>query len=102
MINVNIKRVDESIDEININGHAKYDEYGKDIVCAGVSSALITTVNACLRFDENSIYYNEDNDFHLKNIKKDNITNVLLENLVEILKSIQEKYKENIKVKEEL
>lgn len=101
MINVIIKK-DKSIDEIRITGHAKYDIYGKDIVCAGVSSALITTVNACLRFDENSILYNEDNNFYLKNIKKDEITNVLLENLVEILKSIQDKYKENIKVKEEV
>ena len=29
-------------------------------------------------------------------------TNILLENLVEVLKSIQDKYKENIKVKEEV
>ena len=100
MINVTVKR-DKSINEIRIVGHAKYDIYGKDIVCAGVSSALVTTVNACLRFDENSIEYNEDNDFFLRNVKKDDITNVLLENLVEILKSIQIKYKKYIIVKEE-
>lgn len=100
MINVTIKK-DKSVNEIKISGHAKYAEYGKDIVCSGVSSALITTVNACLKFDENSIEFNQENDFYLKNIKKDDVTNLLLENLVDILKSIQEKYKKNIKVKEE-
>ena len=100
MINVTIKK-DKSVNEIKISGHAKYAEYGKDIVCSGVSSALITTVNACLKFDENSIEFNQENDFYLKNIKKDDVTNFLLENLVDILKSIQEKYKKNIKVKEE-
>ena len=101
MIKVKIKKENNIIKELNINGHAKYDEYGKDIVCAGVSSALITSVNACLLFDKDSIYYEEENNFHLKNIKKDNITNKLLENLVNILKSIESEYSENIKIKEE-
>ena len=102
MINIKLKKENNIITELKISGHAKYDEYGKDIVCAGVSSALITTVNACLRFDEDSIEFNEENNFFLRNIKKDEITNILLENLVEVLKSIQDKYKENIKVKEEV
>lgn len=101
MIKVSIKRKNNIIDEIKMNGHAKYDEYGKDIVCAGVSSSLITSVNACLSFDKNSVIYNEDNNFYLKNIKKDDITNTLLENLVNMLKSIEEDYKDNIKIKEE-
>ena len=101
MIKVSIKRKNNIIDEIKMNGHAKYDEYGKDIVCAGVSSSLIISVNACLSFDKNSVIYNEDNNFYLKNIKKDDITNTLLENLVNMLKSIEEDYKDNIKIKEE-
>lgn len=98
MIKVDIKRINNVIDEIKMSGHAKYDEYGKDIVCAGVSSSLITSVNACLSFDENSIIYNEENNFYLKNVKKDNITNTILENLVRMLKSIEEDYKDNIKI----
>ncbi len=101
MINVNIKKENNIITELKISGHAKYDEYGKDIVCAGVSSTLITSVNACLTFDKESIYYEEKNNFYLKNIKKDEITNKLLENLINILKSIESDYKDNIKIKEE-
>lgn len=101
MINVNIKKENNIITELKISGHAKYDEYGKDIVCAGVSSTLITSVNACLTFDKESIYYEEKNNFYLKNIKKDEITNKLLENLINMLKSIESDYKDNIKIKEE-
>ncbi len=101
MIKVNIKKENSVITNITMTGHAKYDEYGKDIVCAGVSSALITTINACLIFDENSIDYKETGTFILKNIKKDEITNKLLENLGNILKDIESDYNKNIKVKEE-
>ena len=101
MIKINIKKEEEIITEIKISGHAKYDEYGKDIVCAGVSSALITTVNACLTFDNNSIYYEEKNQFSLKNIKKDDITNKLLSNLENILKNIESTYNKYVKIKEE-
>ena len=31
-------KVKLSEDKIEITGHANYDEYGKDIVCSGVSS----------------------------------------------------------------
>ena len=101
MIKVNITKENNIITKIKMNGHAKYDEYGKDIVCSAVSTALIITVNAILKFDKNAIYYNEDNNFLLENIKKDEITNKLLENLVDTLKEVETDYKENIKVKEE-
>ncbi len=101
MIQVKITKENNIIIKISMKGHAKYDIYGKDIVCSAVSSSLITTVNAILKFDKNAIKYNEENNFMLENIKKDEITNKLLENLVYMLKSIETDYKKNIKVKEE-
>ena len=100
MISVNVKRKNGIIDVITITGHAMFNTFGKDIICAGVSSALITTVNAIISFDKNAINYKE-NIFELTNIKKDDITNKLLENLVEILKETQNQYSKNIRVKEE-
>ena len=72
MIKVNVKRKNNFIKEIILSGHAKYDEYGKDIVCAGVSTSLTVTINACLSFDKESITYNESDPFILTNIN-DNI-----------------------------
>ena len=54
MIKVEIKN-----NKIEIKGHAYYDDYGKDIVCASVSSIVITTINAIIEFDPESIYYED-------------------------------------------
>ena len=44
MIKVNVKRQNNKVYEIVIKGHAGYDEAGKDIVCAAVSSILRTVL----------------------------------------------------------
>ena len=41
MIKIEVKKKN-----ISIVGHANYDEYGKDIVCAAVSSVVITSIEA--------------------------------------------------------
>lgn len=48
MIRVNIEQQssDESILSFSVDGHANYDESGKDIVCAGVSAVTVGTINA--------------------------------------------------------
>ena len=39
MIKVKVLSKDNKhIDEVTVNGHADYEEYGKDIVCSSVSS----------------------------------------------------------------
>lgn len=101
MIKVNVKRKNNFIKEIILSGHAKYDEYGKDIVCAGVSTSLTVTINACLLFDKESIIYKESDPFILTNINESEITNKLFENLFNILKVIESDYKKNIIIKEE-
>lgn len=101
MIKVRIKRKDNFIKEIVLTGHAKYDEYGKDIVCAGVSSALTVTINACLSFDKESVKYVEGKDFILTNVNESDITNKLLDNLYDTLKVIESDYNKNITIKEE-
>lgn len=100
MIKIFIKKENEVIVSIKVNGHACFNEMGKDIVCAGVSTAVITTVNAILEFDKTAIKY-EEKPFLIENIKKDDITNKLLENLVNILKNIEVDYSENVCLKEE-
>ena len=65
MIKITIKKNKNFIEEIRIHGHAKYDEYGKDIVCAGVSSDLITKVIDCIIFDNESLENNEKNNFYI-------------------------------------
>lgn len=94
------KDKNDIIEKVTFKGHAMFDVYGKDIVCASASSILITTVNAIIEFDKDSIEYDNKENFILKNIKKDDITNKLLKNMYELLKELESKYKDNIKINE--
>ena len=94
MIKVEIKN-----NKIEIKGHANYDDYGKDIVCASVSSIVITTINAIIEFDPESIYYEDlNNRILIEKIKDDDITNKLINNMIELLEELEKSYKDNIKI----
>ena len=48
-------KVNKNGNVIKITGHSGYDNAGKDIVCASVSSIIYTTVNGLLNINEKSI-----------------------------------------------
>ena len=101
MIKVRIVKKGDVIESIYCNGHAGYADYGKDIVCASFSTMIITTINAILEFDKDAISYTDNNDLKIVNIKKNNITNRLLLNLVNMIYELKENYDKNINIKEE-
>lgn len=101
MVNVNIIRHNDIIESMSFNGHAMFDDYGKDIVCASISSSMLTTVNAIIEFDSEAISYEEGKEVTIKNLKKDNTTNVLLDNLYKVLIDLEKQYPKNIKINEE-
>ena len=86
--------------EIRIEGHAMYDVHGKDIVCAACSSIITTSVNGILKLDKEAISYKQTEDGIIINIKKeDNVTNTLIENMLDLLKELEQSYPKNISVK---
>ena len=101
MIRVEINKKNNVIESIHCIGHAGYANYGKDIVCASFSTMIITTINAILTFDQDAISYTDTNDLEIINIKKDNITNSLLNNLVNMIYELRNNYDKNINIKEE-
>lgn len=95
MIKIDLKNDNEII----ISGHANYDEFGKDIVCASVSSIVITTINAVIEIDDNAIDYEDlDNKIVIKKLKEDNIINKLLNNMIFMLEELERDYPKNIKI----
>ena len=60
MIKVSVTKKNQQIQEVSIQGHAMYDDFGKDIVCAAVSSCVITTVNGILEIDKDWILAKQD------------------------------------------
>ena len=92
-------KVEIENNKIEIKGHANYDDYGKDIVCASVSSIVITTINAIIEFDSESIYYEDlNNRILIEKLKDDDITNKLISNMIELLEELEKSYKDNIKI----
>ena len=102
MIKVNIKAKDGNINSIKISGHAGYDVSGKDIVCAAVSSITITTINALIRLDENAIDYVQNDDLTVIVKKHDEVTSVLIQNMIDLLQELEKDYKKNIKIYREV
>ncbi len=99
MIKVKVDYNNNYIKEIKITGHAGYDEYGKDIVCASVSSIVITSVNLILKMDENAIYVKQrEGLIELKVLKEEQTINMVLENMYSMLKELTKDYKKNVKI----
>ena len=87
---------------IKISGHAGYAEYGKDIVCASVSSIITTCVNCIMNIDSNSILYDDDgNLITITIIKSVDTVDIILKTMVDMLKDLETKYKKNIKIESE-
>ena len=87
--------------EIEIKGHALYDDYGKDIVCSAVSSIVTTTINGIISIDEDAILYQVSDGKIVVKIKKDDeITLKLIDNMIDLLKKLSIDYPDNIKIEE--
>ena len=92
MIKVTVKKKDNYIVDLKISGHANSDEYGKDLVCAGVSTASIGTLNMLVKKD----FLNRNLGTIVNQV--DDICQVVLETLVVILETMVESYSQYIKI----
>ena len=99
MIKIDVNKIDNLISGITIVGHSNYSESGTDIVCSAVSSIAITTVNAILKINEDSIDY-EEKDGYLKIdiLVHTDVIDTLIDNMIELLEELQEQYKKFIKI----
>lgn len=85
-----------------ISGHAEYGNYGEDIVCSSVTTAVFTTLNLfdkLLDQKDYSLIENEEQglvDFKL--LKIDSLSSTIIQNLLDILINIEEQYPQNLKI----
>ena len=100
MISVKVVKESKKYKKITILGHALYDDYGKDIVCSACSSIVITTVNGILALDKGSLSYLVSKKGMTIDIKSnDETTQILINNMVRLLKELEVNYPDNIEVK---
>ncbi|KAF1301312.1 MULTISPECIES: ribosomal-processing cysteine protease Prp [Enterococcus] len=108
MIKGTFKRNDSGqIVSFTLTGHAEAGPYGSDIVCAGVSALAISTINGinALAGTEPSVEANEDEGGYLRmslvsglTQEQTNIEQILLENLLLGLQSIEKEQSEYIQI----
>ena len=100
MIHVKVEKAHAKYKKIAILGHAMYDDYGKDIVCSAASSIVTTTVNGILALDKGSLSYMVSKKGVSINVKnEDTTTQILIGNMVSLLKQLEKNYPANIEVK---
>lgn len=99
MIRIDIERKQRMISKITISGHANSDVKGKDLVCAGVSCIAIGALNAlneqCLKCD---LQMKEGFIQITNNLLNDHDAQIMLEMLRVQLVTMQESYKNYMKV----
>ena len=95
MIKIEIK----GNDFISIKGHADYAEIGKDIVCATVSSIVITSVNGILRIDRDAIDYDESDGIQIEVKKHSEVVDKLIINMIELLEELKEQYPKYVNIR---
>ena len=99
MIKVNYVVSNNLIKSVSIKGHAFYDTYGKDIVCAAVSSIVTTTINDILVLTEDKIKYDTQDGNVLITVVSDNeVVEKLLNVMLNMLKELASDYPKNIKI----
>ncbi len=92
-----------------IIGHADYAEEGLDIVCAGISATVITSLNLLIKLLNKKVLFNENQEkgyMHFEIIEEiDNNTRdfveIVVDNLYESLLEISDNYPNHLKIKKE-
>ena len=95
--------------EFEISGHSGYANSGSDIVCAGISTAVIMSINLIDKLIQNGfeVIQNEKKgyicltniDYSKVSSETKSIIDMVFETLLETLQSIEQDYPKNLKVK---
>lgn len=98
MIKVNVTYKDNLVSVISLDGHADYDTYGKDLVCAGVSTCFLGSLNAIKEKNKINYSYSEGKGY-IKVLKElSTYDEIVLEVLISQLQFIGKNYPNNVKV----
>ena len=89
---------------IKVNGHADYAQYGQDIVCASVSTAVYMSINQIEVFDKTMCinYQVEEGNAYIEVVREDEIVKKVISNLIFTLRDLELQYPKYIKIKEKI
>ena len=98
MISVNVSFIGSDLQKLTVSGHANYDQYGKDIVCAGVSAVVTGGINALESELANIKIVNEDNKLGVLVVNSNEKIQTILKTILIQLETIEASYKKYIKI----
>ncbi len=98
MIRVIYQKKDDRISYIRVRGHAESAEYGKDLICASVSSIMFGLMNALDELDEDIEIRQLTNDIEIRNHSTSEVAENYFRLVLVQLRTIEEAYGDFIKV----
>ena len=99
MIKANFLRSEGFYTAFSIEGHAGYADFGEDIVCAGVTSSVMTILNGITEVAKiNADVEVSDNEIVLNLAERTKTGEVLLESLKLQLEVLSEDYPDTINI----
>ena len=99
MIKANFLRSEGFYTAFSIEGHAGYADFGEDIVCAGVTSSVMTILNGITEVAKiNADVEVSDNEIVLNLAERSKSGEVLLESLKLQLEVLSEDYPDTINI----
>lgn len=99
MIKITIDSLNDNVNHIHVSGHGGLD-YGKDVICAGVSSVVIGALNA-LKENENFKISISEGNVEITIINDISMHDkVVLETLIVQLYTISNSYPDRVQIKE--
>ena len=97
MILVSILKHNDIIEEMKVSGHAEYADKGKDLVCAGVSTIMIGSLNALDLLANDTCDLVMDNNLVSIKIKKNTYdSQLIIKTVILQLETLKEKYSDYI------
>ena len=103
MVRIKILKNQEKISKITFLGHSMYDKIGKDIVCSEISSIMITTINGIELLSKGDIKEKLTKDkVEINIINNNKIVDTLIDNMLMLLRDLEEQYPKNLKIEEEI
>lgn len=91
-----------------ISGHAEYADEGLDIVCAGISATVISSLNLIMKLLGKNVKFNEDQEegYMKLEVVKNNFNDttrefleLIVDNLYESLQQISDIYPNHLQIK---
>ena len=97
MTKISFKEVDNKIGVV-VKGHAGFDIYNHDIVCAGISTALTMTINALDNLGYNIIGLEMSEGYSTFTVESNDITSAIIKTFKEVVTQLSEEHPKNVKI----